>query len=327
MTLSGFPVRGVSPGVVNEPQYGGVYLAGTSYGSATSASYHPGDTFSLELWFRRVGVGTQQTLIDAGAAGDYTLEFQADNTLRLYKKGTGSNFVTNATYTASTWHHLVVSRSPGTTNVYVDGVDKAGTTTARTFAASGSAFYVGQLSNDTLRFNGSVQNVAVYNTALSAATALAHYRAGMTLVPDTIEFDIDYNDSGWSVYVAGKGASGWIYGAGNTAASPYVGNTIIDRDDVNTQAKLEAAGVAFLSRDFAPVQGVTFEVTGYDGWQAGQTVTIADTGIRVARNYEIKAVEITGNTGYVFTYRISAGAMPYRASFDVSRKNRRGHNA
>jgi hypothetical protein len=147
------------------------------------------------------------------------------------------------------------------------------------------------------------------------------------VVPDYIDFDTDYNDSGFSVYVRGStsAGSGW---ANATYVSPYGANTIIDRPQSDTLAKREAIATAYLRREFAQVRGGRFTVTGFDGWRAGQTVAIADEGLGVSGNYEIKAIEAQMTTGSsVLTYDIYYGTLPWSGTYDIKRKNRRGRNA
>jgi hypothetical protein len=321
ITLSGTYVRGVDSGIVNDPVKDAVYFGGNASGSASSASYHPGNVFSIELWFQRTTFGTEQTLVDAGANGDYRLEFQADNTIRLFKAGTGSDFTTNATYTDSNWHHLVVTHNGTAAHIYVDGVDKAGTAALKTMVASGTAFFVAETNDGTSKYNGSLQGLSFYNVALSSATVTAHYRDGTTVVPDYIEQDIDYNASGVSVYVKGTGTSGWV---NSVVSNSYGANMIIDRSDVDTTAKLNAVGTAYLARDGAPVKLIRFTVSSFHGWRAGQTVTIDDAGLGINGTYEIRDIQMqispAGNDD--FAYDISAGAMPWRGHFDIQRKRR-----
>jgi hypothetical protein len=321
INLSGTYIRGVTGGVVNDPAKPATYFGGNAFGSATSASYHPGNVFSIELWFQRTTVGTEQTLVDAGAAGDYRLEFQADNTIRLFKAGTGNDFTTTATYTDTNWHHLVVTHNGTATHMYVDGVDKNGTAALKTMVASGTAFFVGETNDGTSRFNGSLQAVAFYNVALTGAQALAHYNDGVTVVPDSITHDVDYNSAVASVYVQGAtgATSGWV----NNANNPYLANTVIDRSDADTVAKQFAIGSAYLARDGAPVELITFSVTGFDGWRAGQTVTIDDLNLGIAGSYEIRDIQMSSPAGNgIFTYDISVNAMPWRGHFDIKRKAR-----
>ena len=88
ITLSGTYVRNVTGGVVNYPKSGGVSFGAASSGLATAAALHPGNVFSVECWFKRNTISTQQTLFSAGS-GDYTIEFTAANLLAPVQGGHG----------------------------------------------------------------------------------------------------------------------------------------------------------------------------------------------------------------------------------------------
>lgn len=326
MALNGFYVRGVDPGVVNEPQKGAVYFPSRGYGLASAAAIHPGNTFSVEVWFKRTEIGREQQIFDAGV-GDFRIGFEVTNEIKVEKRGTGQDFITTATFTDASWHHLVVTHSGSATQVFVDGVSKAGTASLLTMVPTTNDLYIGQTPAGGLRLNASLQHAAIYSSVLSSATILSHYRYGRTLVPDYIEHDIDYNDSGFSVYVAGSGVSGWAP-SGTPWVSPYGANTIIDRPEVTTSGMLQAAATAFLASDFAPQEMIRFELSNYHGWRVGQTVSILDDGLEIEDDYQIRSIELRPNAQGTdnIDYVITAGALPWSGTFDIKRKNRRGRS-
>jgi hypothetical protein len=87
------------------------------------------------------------------------------------------------TFADTDWHHIVYTRDAGTIKVYVDG--SAVTVTGNATAAHGTPndrFSVGFQyagGNTPYRYiEATIDEVAVYETALSEAQALAHYEAG-----------------------------------------------------------------------------------------------------------------------------------------------------
>ena len=54
-------------------------------------------------------------------------------------------------------------------HIYVDGVDKNGTSTNKTMVPTTNDLYVGALHDGTLKFNGSLQYISFYNVALAQA--------------------------------------------------------------------------------------------------------------------------------------------------------------
>lgn len=89
--------------------------------------------------------------------------------------------------TDSNWHHVIITHSAAANNsaqIYIDGIaqtltyaTKSNTTTT---GNSTSALFVGSVNNSGTPFlplSGSIDEVAMYSTALSAARVLAHYQA------------------------------------------------------------------------------------------------------------------------------------------------------
>ena len=96
------------------------------------------------------------------------------------------------------WHHVVYVRSAGVIRLYVDGTERGNLADTQSFSAAADLFiganhggapgYAG-----SLWFNGWIDEVALYPSALTAARVLAHYQAAqpppeppaLTLLPAT----------------------------------------------------------------------------------------------------------------------------------------------
>ena len=93
---------------------------------------------------------------------------------------TAVNVITSSTaLLANTWHHvaLTIDSSGNSTKLYINGSEDSSTTyTAPTYGASNTNFHIGSLGNlNTQYFNGSIDQVRIFNTALtqSQVTTLA----------------------------------------------------------------------------------------------------------------------------------------------------------
>jgi len=97
---------------------------------------------------------------------------------------------TTAAYNNGVWHHLVVTARPtgGSPNyeqstIYVDGASVVSSTSSPVTAYTGwwrvgyGSLASGSNYPSSADFAGSIDNVAVYNTELSAARVTAHYGA------------------------------------------------------------------------------------------------------------------------------------------------------
>jgi hypothetical protein len=149
--------------------------------------------FSVEAWVQidtqKSGLGAHLLVTDAlndGTSDGFTLSIDTSNRPRLFV-GRSSSVSATATssqaLTLGTTYHVVGTYDGARVRVYVNGVERA------SIAYTGGPAYAGgrdlQLgrqvasSNRSLRFlDGRLDEVALYNQALSAATVLNHYNSG-----------------------------------------------------------------------------------------------------------------------------------------------------
>jgi hypothetical protein len=145
---------------------------------ASSALHLTDGPLSVEAWVK-IGTGTSDGGIFcptlAGYTSGYALTWHTGTALFFYI-GSGVNGATVACSSAG-WHH-VVGTWDGTTDansmkIYLDGVlGGQRTSTIDTIAAT--AYIIGR---GNTRFNGSIDDVAVYTTVLTPAQVLDHYKA------------------------------------------------------------------------------------------------------------------------------------------------------
>jgi concanavalin A-like lectin/glucanase superfamily protein len=136
-----------------------------------------GDTFTLEAWVKRGTTGVaSQTIFDKQSSA-YVLRFMSDNKLYLRKSGTGDIVAsTSAVTDTANWHHVTATKSGATVKLYVDGQDVTGTVSNQTISNNAQPLWVGKESGTS--FNGTIDDAAVYPTALSLSRVQAHYEAG-----------------------------------------------------------------------------------------------------------------------------------------------------
>lgn len=335
-TFAGGAQRGVTGGIPNEPQMRATLLDGsTGYMSASGTNLHPGDTFSFECWFKRRGTGSLQMLWSA-ATDDFAVRFNADDTLSI-QKVPNNIWTTNASFTdTASWHHLVATKDGSTRRIYVDGDLKAGSGTNASIVADTTAINIGRRVTSADRFfDGSIQHAALYDVALSAATVLAHYNQGVSIVPESMVLEMDASDGRERVWVAGAAASTSFYVEpgeipGVTMRTAFGVDEpqraeVIERQDSKTVNKTRDYGAAFLKRHNDPIVSGSFSVTGYDGWRVGQRVYFTDTALGI-EDYpiDIKQIDtdvLMGNG--TIRYDITVGRVPRTGMRVVSRSIRR----
>lgn len=163
----------------------------------------PGDTISLEAWVLRVGnVVPPKIIFDKGNDAYYLshslgiLEFGGGNI--------GGAFANSTTaITENIWCHVVCTKNGSDVHIYINGVDVTGTVTNDTILANSTDLYIGRASGGSFFFNGSLDEIAIYSTALSADRVKAHYTVGTATNRDAANgiglVEIDW-DSGTEYY-------------------------------------------------------------------------------------------------------------------------------
>jgi hypothetical protein len=184
-TVSGTVTRDVTGALVVPWDDGAITFNGTTgYVSvADQAQLDLGDTWTIECWFKRAtaDVTGERCLVSKGQDA-YTLTFNALGTERLEIAAGNVAVITSETGTTNDalWHHVVATKSGATVKLYKDGADVTGAVSDNTTTNNTSALNIGRDPAAAGGFwDGSIDEVALYATALSAARVLAHYNAGV----------------------------------------------------------------------------------------------------------------------------------------------------
>ncbi|RYD27027.1 MAG: hypothetical protein EOP86_25130, partial [Verrucomicrobiaceae bacterium] len=145
-----------------------------------------GTTFSVECWaFVEGGENNYRSPVtsrDDGPQRGYIIYAGAENTWQFWTgTGTGWNSIAGPAVVIGEWAHLVATVSGATKQFYVNGV-LAGTATSDLSLNMARPLRIGGGATEgdgTFFFNGTVDEVAYYDTVLSAGRVSAHYAAGL----------------------------------------------------------------------------------------------------------------------------------------------------
>jgi hypothetical protein len=154
-------------------------------------------TFSIEAWVNGGAQSADNGLVTKGT-GSGGEQFNLDcggasHAFRFFVRDIAGNahLATSTVANNNKWHHLVGVCDQVHTNVvlYVDGTSTAQTTIVpgSGILASTNSISIGSRQSGTasydLQFVGLMEEVAIYNYALSSAQVLAHYRAVSNRAP------------------------------------------------------------------------------------------------------------------------------------------------
>ena len=195
---NGFPFDGVAEGqtgiVQNCYRFSNPTLSVTYFGSHVDvpfqSAFNPSGAFSVEFWAKPAQTPTDLFCpvcsLDAdensGSSRDGWV-FYATNTWQ-FKMGGNNGYtatLTGGSASANVWHHVVATFDGASARLYVDGSPVAGPTSASGFTPNTVQplrFGATTLPNRT--FDGWVDEIAIYNSVLSASVIAAHHSAAST---------------------------------------------------------------------------------------------------------------------------------------------------
>jgi uncharacterized repeat protein (TIGR01451 family) len=135
---------------------------------------------TLEAWVKSAVGGIDRTIFSKGTNA-YALELGDDNFVYFRMDHFGPTIVKSTVPIADTaWHHVVATKNGAAVKLYLDGVDVTGPINGVTLGNNAIPLNIGRRTvAGTGLFNGTLDEVAIYNVALSGAQVVAHHNAGI----------------------------------------------------------------------------------------------------------------------------------------------------
>jgi len=156
--------------------------------------------FTIEAWIK-TNSATQQFIIDKKSSGSgYYFYVESDGKLHgNLTDGTNSDGVVSSTSIKdNTWHHAVfVVDRDGNGQIYVDGNPDGSpvTITATGDLSNNDNLYIGVDNGDDKYFNGYIDEVRIFNTALSAADVAREHELSYKKLNQTDSQSVTINTS------------------------------------------------------------------------------------------------------------------------------------
>lgn len=152
-----------------------------------------GDVYSVEGWCNIAsfpgagdGNGGFSSFMSKGA-GTFSVGFNVNKHVRWDDPNTAIMALGTATLVINTTYHIVVTKNGATLHIYVNGVDGITSINNRTCGNNARVLGIGGHINTTdtpeagQYWDGVLDELALYNVDLSAATVLDHYTKGTTV--------------------------------------------------------------------------------------------------------------------------------------------------
>ena len=236
-------------------------------------SLNVGDVWTVEMWVKRIDYRTA-SLIRKGHVGGMEVLINGDS---FCASVAGSAPLCTATVplSESVWHHCVGVKNGSAWKVYQDGVDVTPASPGAGTCSDGvSEQAIGAYGGGSFFLtNAHLDEIAVYNTALSQARVLAHYNASIGTTP------ISGTDTG-----SGVDASGITRTVPETGTGIEILNTSREVSDsgVGTDASILVALISVSDNNGAVIESGTAVIVGTDIGTATEVhriaVALADLG-------------------------------------------------
>jgi len=170
-------------GATSFPASSGSYVS-----IAANAAYNSGvPAISVEAWIKPAALTASTSIVDSwGGGGPWFLELTSSNRVRWYVAdgiSTDLQLAAGSLVVGSTYHVVAVYDAAGTMALYINGVSVGSpsrTPNANMKAVSPLAIDIGSRTSTTDLFSGVIDEVAIYNRALSATEVSQHYLIGST---------------------------------------------------------------------------------------------------------------------------------------------------
>lgn len=260
--------------------------------------------------------GNGMAILSIGNAGGDQTIFLGNNYGGTITGFTGLSYQTTAPVTVAssttgslpsvgTWYHLAFTRDNSNVTLYVNGaqVDQDATSANALYNGTVNA-KIGTRSTDIQWFNGRVDDVRIYDRALSDCEVLATYNAtaGSATNPNGLIGSYYFNNN--AADLSGFGNHGTVNGAAATTSRFSAANTAYDFDGTDDNITIGATGLdnsqysysAWVYIDALPANSNAFAVVSV-GASGG------DQAIMVANNYN-------GHTGFMGSSYYSLGVGP-----------------
>lgn len=189
MTYSGSPTLGVAGALVDDVDTAVTFDGTNDMASIADAAWMDASSITCEAWIKTsVTTGNHAILFrdDQGINGGGRRSFQflqATDKLRFVGLTMGVSADSTVVIADGAWHHVAATVDGSNIRLYVDGELDTTTAMGAGIASSSEPMYIGfsggYFGINNWYFDGQIDEVAYYGTALSGERIAAHHAAGI----------------------------------------------------------------------------------------------------------------------------------------------------
>jgi hypothetical protein len=139
------------------------YITGTVSGLNTLSA------FSTSCWFRYQGSLGGATHIALSGAGTWYAWLRNTTTIQYATQGTNVKDFTISTINDSTWYHLAIVHDGTSATLYLNGSSLGTQTVNSVPSTAGNSFNIGRFTTGSYYWNGYLDEVALFNRALTSS--------------------------------------------------------------------------------------------------------------------------------------------------------------
>ncbi|OQX19423.1 MAG: hypothetical protein BWK75_05705 [Candidatus Altiarchaeales archaeon A3] len=151
-------------------------------GTGTSLNI-PASDFTIEAWIKPNVLTAPQAIIGKIEFATHSWGiYQTGSKFTFQFRGTGGGPIisANSVYSVGTWYHVIVTRTGNTNRLYINGVFQTSAYTTDIPSTASKKFIIGKrTSTNDYYFNGSIDEVRIYNRSLSANEVKMQYYANL----------------------------------------------------------------------------------------------------------------------------------------------------
>lgn len=161
-----------------------LYFNGAGYAIASGPDYPNGITISL--WMNTTNIAVEQGLFGQNRNGNFVNMWMPGGGTIRFETASGNAIYSNKKLAQNTWYNIIMAydaaAASNNAKIYIDGkLDKTGTLTFSGGSAVAGTLTIGSYSTALYPFNGYIDDVKVFGSALVASEAGKIYAEGSSV--------------------------------------------------------------------------------------------------------------------------------------------------